>query len=166
MKRHNQLNIKIENDPNGVYDVNPIGSHHHEGDIGFDLYLVDEFIIPNGAKNFKIRLGVACSMEEAIPIVNTETACSRTPIGYMLAPRSSMAKLGLRQSNSIGFIDSGYRGEIILPVDNISGGAVRMISGSRICQLVAMNGWEIKHQFVESLTETDRGVGGFGSTGK
>ena len=84
----------------------------------------------------------------------------------MLMPRSSIAKTPLRLSNSIGLIDAGYRGEIIAAVDNIKEQPHKISVGERLFQLVAMNGSKINFKLVSELTETDRGTGGFGSTGK
>ena len=81
-------------------------------------------------------------------------------------PRSSISKTPLRLCNSIGLIDAGYRGEIIAAVDNIKEQSYKINVGERLFQLVAMNGSEINFELVSELTETDRGTGGFGSTGK
>ena len=81
-------------------------------------------------------------------------------------PRSSISKTPLRLCNSIGLIDAGYRGEIIAAVDNIKKESYKINVGERLFQLVAMNGSKINFELVSKLTETDRGTGGFGSTGK
>ena len=81
-------------------------------------------------------------------------------------PRSSISKPPLRLCNSIGLIDAGYRGEIIAAVDNIKEQPYKINVGERLFQLVAMNGSKINFELVSELTETDRGTGGFGSTGK
>jgi dUTP pyrophosphatase len=81
-------------------------------------------------------------------------------------PRSSIAKTPLRQCNSIGLIDAGYRGEIMAAVDNIKNEAYTVEKGQRLFQLVAMDGSPIHFEIVDELTETTRGEGGFGSTGK
>jgi len=81
-------------------------------------------------------------------------------------PRSSIAKTPLRLSNSIGLIDSGYRGEIMAAVDNIKTEDYTVEPGQRLFQLVAMDGASIHFELVDELSETTRGSGGFGSTGK
>ena len=80
-------------------------------------------------------------------------------------PRSSLSKTPLRQCNSIGLIDAGYRGEIMAAVDNIKDKSFTLETGQRLFQLVAMDGSPIHFELVDELTETDRGEGGFGSTG-
>ena len=81
-------------------------------------------------------------------------------------PRSSISKTPLRQCNSVGLIDAGYRGEIMAAVDNIKQEPYRLKPGQRLFQLVAMDGSPISFELTDVLTETDRGEGGFGSTGQ
>tara|TARA_B000000460_G_scaffold34298_1_gene21375 strand:- start:282 stop:494 length:213 start_codon:yes stop_codon:yes gene_type:complete len=68
-------------------------------------------------------------------------------------------------ANSIGLIDGGYRGEIMAVCDNIKTEGYRIEKGQRLFQLVAADSSNIEYELVESLEETTRGVGGFGSTG-
>ena len=81
-------------------------------------------------------------------------------------PRSSISKTPLRQCNSVGLIDGGYRGEIMAAVDNVKDEPYTVEPGQRLFQLVAMDGSPIHFELVSKLTETGRGEGGFGSTGK
>ena len=81
-------------------------------------------------------------------------------------PRSSISKTPLRQCNSVGLIDGGYRGEIMAAVDNVKDEPYTVEPGQRLFQLVAMDGSPIHFELVSMLTETGRGEGGFGSTGK
>ena len=69
-------------------------------------------------------------------------------------------------SNSIGLIDGGYRGEIMASVDNISDEDYTIKKKQRLFQLVSMQGEQIQILLVDNLTDTGRGFGGFGSTGK
>ncbi len=80
--------------------------------------------------------------------------------------RSSISKTPLRLANSVGLIDAGYRGEIIAVVDNIKSDVYKIERGQRLFQLVAMGGEEIHFELVDSLSDSTRGSGGFGSTGK
>lgn len=84
-----------------------------------------------------------------------------------ILPRSSIgAKTPLRLSNSQGVIDSGYRGELCVLFDNISDSPYTINAGDRIAQLLIRPSYRfIAHQ-VNTLDETDRGEGGFGSSGK
>jgi dUTP pyrophosphatase len=90
------------------------------------------------------------------------------PAGYeaQIRPRSGLAaKRGLSLLNSPGTIDSDYRGEIKCIVVNLSNEAQTIESGERIAQMVIARYEQITWEPVESLSETARGEGGFGSTG-
>ncbi len=126
-------------------------SHFHDGDAGLDLFVIHEQTIQAGESTF-IHLQIACENMEGKP--------------YLVMPRSSIAKTPLRLSNSIGLIDAGYRGEIMAAVDNIKDYAFEVTPGQRLFQLVAMDGSPIHFKIVDELSETSRGSGGFGSTGK
>jgi len=81
-------------------------------------------------------------------------------------PRSGLAsKLGLTVINAPGTIDSDYRGEVKVPLVNLSNEGVVIEPGMRIAQLVICPVVQIEWQQVENLTQTDREAGGFGSTG-
>lgn len=81
-------------------------------------------------------------------------------------PRSGLAlKKGLTVLNSPGTIDADYRGEVGVILVNLSNEKVRIEPGERIAQLVLAKYESINWQEVESLDETARGSGGFGSTG-
>ena len=90
------------------------------------------------------------------------------PKGYFGAifARSGMAtKRGLRPANCVGVIDSDYRGEIIVALRNDSNTEQVITSGERIAQIVIMPYLPIEFNEVNSLEDTERGDGGFGSTG-
>lgn len=95
------------------------------------------------------------------------------PDGYvgLLFPRSSNTKKDLILGNSVGVIDSGYRGEVVfkfrelLPSErDIEFGAREHEIGDRIGQIIIMPYPKIEFNLVDELSTTDRGVGGFGST--
>lgn len=91
------------------------------------------------------------------------------PQGYeaQIRPRSGMAvKRGLTMLNAPGTIDSDYRGEIKCIVVNLSNDAQTIEPGERIAQMVIARYEQISWEQVEELAESDRGAGGFGSTGK
>ena len=69
-------------------------------------------------------------------------------------------------ANSIGLIDGGYRGEIMAVVDNVKKEPYTLRPGQRLFQLVAMDGSPIHFELVDELSDSTRGDGGFGSTGK
>lgn len=90
------------------------------------------------------------------------------PEGYvgLLFPRSSISKTNLRVANATGIIDSDYRGEISLVCDIEDKGFHTYSTGDRIGQLVIMPIPEIYWHESEDLSPTERGSGGYGSTGR
>jgi dUTP pyrophosphatase len=89
------------------------------------------------------------------------------PDGYvgLVFPRSSISKTGMLLTNSVGVIDSGYRGEIKFRFKYISGTASYEV-GDRVGQLIILPYPSVEFEEVDSLDETQRGADGFGSTGK
>ena len=91
------------------------------------------------------------------------------PVGYeiQVRPRSGLAfKHGLTVLNSPGTIDADYRGEIGVILINHGSDQIFLKRGERICQLVLNKVEQIKWESVLALSDTTRGSGGFGSTGK
>jgi len=124
---------------------------YHEGDAGLDLFIIDKTTVRPGLSGM-IKLQIACENIDNKP--------------YFLLPRSSISKTSLRLSNSVGLIDAGYRGEIMAAVDNIKAEEYTVEPGQRLFQLVPIDGSPISFELVDELSETSRGAGGFGSTGK
>lgn len=119
--------------------------------------------------------GVDFAALEATTIKPGETVLIRTgiaiaiPTGYVgiMAPRSSLAlKQNLSMPNSIGIIDSDYRGEIFVGLRNLGQISVTIEKHERISQMLFLPYPTAKMLAVDSLDETSRGAGGFGSTGK
>lgn len=121
---------------------------------GFDLYAHTDTgakRVPAG-KTEKIGTGI----------------CVEIPDGYFGAvfARSGLAtKRGLRPANCVGVIDSDYRGEVIVALHNDTDACESIHDGDRIAQLVILPYLPITFNEVGKLTDTDRGSGGFGSTG-
>ena len=89
--------------------------------------------------------------------------------GYeaQIRPRSGMSiKHGITLINCVGTIDEDYRGEVCVPVVNISNEAYTIQPEERIAQMVIAKYEQAKIEVVTELTDTERGTGGFGSTGK
>ncbi len=89
--------------------------------------------------------------------------------GYeaQIRPRSGMSiKHGITLINCVGTIDEDYRGEVCVPVVNISNEAYTIEPQERIAQMIVARVEQAKIEVVTELTETVRGAGGFGSTGK
>ena len=90
------------------------------------------------------------------------------PEGFevQIRPRSGLAiKKGLTLVNTPGTIDSDYRGEIMVPMINLSSGDQEIIDGERIAQMIVAKYEKIEWQSVEVLEDTARGAGGFGHSG-
>jgi dUTP pyrophosphatase len=89
------------------------------------------------------------------------------PKGYvgLLFPRSSISKTDHFLRNSVGVIDSGYRGEIKLRMSIPALGETEYLIGDKVGQLILMKLPWVEIEEVEELSNTDRGEGGFGSTG-
>ena len=91
------------------------------------------------------------------------------PLGYeaQVRPRSGLAaKYGLTVLNSPGTIDADYRGEIGVILVNLSNADFIIKNGERVAQMVIAKHERAKWNPVQSLSETSRGAGGFGSTGR
>tara|TARA_B100001250_G_C19773922_1_gene778619 strand:- start:1068 stop:1505 length:438 start_codon:yes stop_codon:yes gene_type:complete len=145
------MNLRIKSLNKNVKEMYLNHGHFHDGDAGIDLFIVEKQTIKSGETSL-IHLGIACENIEQKP--------------YLLMPRSSISKTPLRLCNSIGLIDAGYRGEIMAAVDNIKDVSYTVDVGDRLFQLVAMDGSSISFSLVGELSSSDRGEGGFGSTGK
>ena len=91
------------------------------------------------------------------------------PAGYemQVRPRSGLAaKFGLTVLNAPGTVDADYRGEIKVILANLSNEDFTINDGERIAQLVVAQHAQVQWEPTEELSDTDRGAGGFGSTGK
>lgn len=86
--------------------------------------------------------------------------------GLVYARSSMGAKRGLAPANKVGVVDSDYRGEIRVVLLNHSKQPQTLEPGERVAQFVITPVLQPQYELVEELTDTDRGAGGFGSTGK
>jgi dUTP pyrophosphatase len=120
-------------------------------------------------------MDLRANLEEAITLAPLERTLIPTglfiqlPLGFeaQIRPRSGLAaKRGLTMLNSPGTIDSDYRGELKCLVINLSNETQTIEPGERIAQLVVARHEQITWQPVEQLLDSERGAGGFGSTGK
>lgn len=153
-----QVKIKKLN-PNAV-----IPTYAKEGDAGMDLVATE--IIKDTPEQITYGTGLAMEIRDGF-------------VGLVF-PRSSIRKTGLQLSNSVGVIDSGYRGEIQATFNKIFGGEgmydemkVKEIQpndyykvGDRIAQIIILPYPQIEFEEVKELSDSERGEGGFGSTGK
>jgi len=133
--------------------------------------LTSEAVIPRHAKVGDAGLDLVATSTKNIDEILIEYGTSlavEIPEGYvgLLFPRSSISNYDLLLSNSVGVIDSGYRGEIKVKFISSYQPDRRVYSlGDRICQLVIVPFVTVEAQEVEELSTTDRSTGGFGSTG-
>ncbi len=124
------------------------------GDGGMDLIATEYSVDENGCHCYKTGLA------------------SEFPENYvaLLFPRSSITKYALNLANCVGVLDSGYRGEIILKFKNTpnpSSGENKIYNiGDKIAQLVILELPKVEIFEVDNLSGSERGEGGFGSTGK
>ena len=124
----------------------------YAGDAGIDLSSIEEIIL----QPFE-RAAVATGLAVAIPDGYA---------GFVLPRSGSAIKTGLSLVNAPGLIDSGYRGELKCIVINLDPQTpIHINPGDRIAQLVIMQVENLKLLEVTELDETDRGTGGFGSSG-
>ena len=138
-----------------------IPTYSKQGDAGMDL------------------TAVSCEYDDNGNICYDTGLAFEIPEGYvgLIFPRSSLSKQDLLLTNHVGVIDSGYRGELILKfkpalrkswnggvyeVDNVCEYGI----GDRIAQIVILPYPKVSFVEVDELSETERGIGGFGSTNK
>jgi dUTP pyrophosphatase len=130
----------------------PLPSYAHPGDAGADLVTAVDLVLEPGARAL-VPTGVAVAL----------------PHGYaaFVHPRSGLAlRHGLSIVNTPGTIDAGYRGEIkVLLVNHDRHEPIRLTRGDRVAQLVVQRVEQVVFAEVETLDDTVRGDGGYGSTG-
>ena len=133
------------------------------------------FDLPRYATPLSAGMDVRANIDEAVVLRPLERAMIPTglsielPEGYemQIRPRSGLAaKHGITVLNSPGTIDADYRGEIRVILVNLSNEEFRIEAGERIAQMVVARHEQVEWELAEELAESERGEGGFGSTGK
>jgi dUTP pyrophosphatase len=123
----------------------------HPGDAGADLFSAEVVELPPGGRR-DVSTGIAIAVPEGF--------------AAFVQPRSGLAfKSGITVLNSPGLIDSGYRGEVKVCLLNTGDRSFSVEEGDRIAQLVVQRVEAPLFAEVEALDSTERGTGGFGSTG-
>ncbi|MBO7166677.1 MAG: dUTP diphosphatase [Kiritimatiellae bacterium] len=126
-------------------------TYAHPGDAGMDLRSIEDVVIEPG-KRALVKTGLAMELPE-----DAEA---------QVRPRSGLAiKNGITVLNSPGTIDSGYRGEVGVILINHGEEAFHVEKGMKIAQMVIAKVEHAKIEVVTELSSSDRGAGGFGSTG-
>ena len=145
---HTTVNFK-KLDPNAI--VPTYGTAHSAG---ADLYAVtsDPVEIGPGETKF-IKTGLALEIPDGL-------------VALIFARSGLACKQGLAPANKVGVIDSDYRGEIMVALHNHSREVRRVSNGDRIAQIGFLPYYTARFVEIEDLDETERGSGGFGSTGK
>jgi len=155
-------------------EINEKYSSHstfHKGDSGLDLFTPEDINIKCG-ETILIKLGIKCEMIKYGTLGSTSNASS-----FYLYPRSSISKTPLVLKNSVGIIDSGYRGELMAAIQyiprmeeiqSIMEGITPVYNipkGTRLVQICAPDLNNFDFTLVDTLSDTERAEGGFGSTG-
>ena len=131
-------------------------------------------MLPTYGSEYSAGADLYACMEETVTIQPGETVLIKTglamaiPEGYagLIYSRSGLAtKKGLAPANKVGVVDADYRGEVMVPLHNHSRVAVEVEHGERIAQMVITPFLTAEYMLAEELDETERGEGGFGSTG-
>ena len=141
------MQVKIKKlKPNAV-----IPTYAKEGDAGMDLVATE--ILKDTPEQITYGTGIALEIPEGF-------------VGLVF-PRSSIRKYELALSNSVGVIDSGYRGELQATFKKTNGlDSLSYKVGDRVAQIMIIPHPIIEFEEVNELSNTERGEGGFGSTGK
>lgn len=133
------------------------------------------FILPEYATEHSAGMDIRADIKETITIEPLKRVLVPTglyielPVGFeaQIRPRSGLAaKHGIGIVNSPGTIDADYRGEIKVILVNLSDTPFVLNPGERVAQMIIAKHERITWNLVEELTESGRGEGGFGSTGK
>ena len=119
---------------------------------GADLYSVCDATIMPGETAF-LGTGIATAIPEGL-------------VGLIYARSGMACKRNLAPANKVGVIDSDYRGEIKVALHNHSNTAQTVLKGERVAQMVIADYYACDYVECDSLDATDRGEGGFGSTGR
>ena len=148
-----KLQVKILNSKIGT-DI-PMPTYSTTGSAGLDLRAcIEESKLLQPSETAMIPTGIAIYIEDP---------------GYaaVLLPRSGLGhKHGIVLGNLVGLIDSDYQGELMISAWNRGANAFSIEPGERIAQLVVLPVQQVEFDIVEEFTSTERGTGGFGSSGR
>lgn len=141
------LNTKLKR----LHENAVIPAKVHSTDSAYDLVATSMIGVDTGEYGY-LEYGIGWAMEIQPGYVG------------LIYPRSSLSKTGLIQANSIGRIDSDYRGQVTVRFKAIPGTKVYEV-GDRIAQIAIVPHLESTWEVVDELSSTERGTGGYGSTG-
>jgi dUTP pyrophosphatase len=127
-------------------------SRSRSGDAGYDLRATERVSIPQEGRRL-VGTGIAVALPEGV--------------AGLVTPRSGLAiEHGLTLLNAPGLIDPNYRGEIKVILHNTSERRYTVEIGDRVAQLLLVPYWAPELEVVEALPDSERGAGGFGSSGR
>jgi dUTP pyrophosphatase len=135
-----------------VHEDAQLPARAHAADAGLDLRTIEDVEIPPGERR-RVRTGLRLAIPDG-------------HAGFVL-PRSGLAlRSGLTLLNTPGLIDPGYRGDVdVIALNTDLHEPVRLAAGDRVAQLVLVRLAELEPRLVDELPPSERGEGGFGSTG-
>tara|TARA_R110000824_G_scaffold187520_1_gene368762 strand:- start:569 stop:1018 length:450 start_codon:yes stop_codon:yes gene_type:complete len=120
------------------------------GSVGYDVYSVNDVVLEPGV----------------VTVVRTGLSMEPPPWYHIeLYARSSFGKEGIILTNGVGIIDKDYRGEVKLLLSKVTPGSKFLPIGTRVGQLIVRKTHFPEIELVDILNDTERGTGGFGSTG-
>ena len=120
---------------------------------GADLYNLNEAVTIPAHKTVLIHTGLSVEIPEGYA-------------GLIYARSGLASKRGLAPANKVGVVDADYRGEVMVALHNHSDIDATVDAGERVAQLVVTPFLKVEYQLAEELSDTVRGAGGFGSTGR
>lgn len=148
MYENKTLNVQL------IHEDAVMPSYAYPSDSGFDVYSVEEVILPPFGRAL-VPTGLKLGFDEGFEI--------------QIRPKSGLAiNQGLTVLNTPGTVDSGYNGEIKVIIFNTNNATVTIPKGMKVAQAVlcpVINGKYVKFQVLDKLEDKDRGDNGFGSTG-
>jgi dUTP pyrophosphatase len=148
MYENKTLNVQL------IHEDAVMPSYAYPSDSGFDVYSVEEVILPPFGRAL-VPTGLKLGFDEGFEI--------------QIRPKSGLAiNQGLTVLNTPGTVDSGYNGEIKVIIFNTNNSTVTIPKGMKVAQAVlcpVVNGKYVKFQVLDKLEDKDRGDNGFGSTG-
>ena len=145
-------------------------------DAGFDVFVPEKPSDQGQKSTFKIDFSIKCAMFNKLRVVKSSIKKENLiydinkPLGFYMYPRSSISKTHLRLANNVGIIDSGYRGNLggFFDIHNLPAGEKPYEQYQRLVQICSNTLEPFKVILVDDIDElgtTERGEGGFGSTG-
>lgn len=134
----------------------------------------EDVTVPSYQTDGSAGMDLSAFLKEPVTLLPLERCLVPTglkielPKGYeaQIRPRSGLSiKHGITLINCVGTIDEDYRGELCVPVVNLSNKEYTINNGDRIAQMIIAQVSKVKIEVIQSVSQTERGTGGFGSTG-